>query len=24
VPDGLEIPHWSWGGLADGTAIHDS
>ena len=24
VPDGLEIPHWSWGGLADGPAIDDS
>ena len=23
VPDGLEIPHWSWDGLADGAAIYD-
>jgi hypothetical protein len=24
APDGLEIPHWYWYGLADETVIRDS
>jgi hemoglobin len=24
VPDGLQMPHWSWGGLIVGTGIDDA